>query len=511
MVPPQQKLPVRVGDIVDGKYRVERVLGMGGMGIIAAATHVQLEQSVALKFVLPHVNESESFRERFLREARATVRLKSEHVARVHDVGTTADGVPFLVMELLEGIDLSKLVHERGPLPVADAVEYVLQACDAIIEAHRLGIVHRDLKPANLFVTRRPNGMPLVKVLDFGISKFVGPSAIDTPSLTQSSTVLGSPLYMAPEQLRSARAVDTRTDIWSIGVICYELLTGHVPFTGDTMTELCLKVVGDPVVPPDHTRDDLPPGLVAVVMRCLEKDPNRRFPNVAALAAALEPFSASAVRGVTERTWRSLATTAAPSDLPPQRPREPQLSATENPTWGGTQPMEAQPGKSRAFAFGLIAGGALVAFGAAGLFMARSDVHEGGRGSAAGVARALAPEAAVAPFASSGASEPAHALAGSNGTESALAGMDVDAGAPGAGAGGGIGTIATASATAPGSAAPVRPKRAPRATAAAGAAGGAGAAAGTSGSAAPASSATHGESTQPEAPRTSPNGAPILH
>lgn len=377
MAETDQKGPVHVGDVVAGKYRIEHVLGAGGMGVVYAALHIHLEQKVALKFVLPHVLANELSKERFLREARAAVRLKSEHVARVLDVGTLDTGEPFQVMELLEGCDLSTLMKQHRPVRIADAAEYVLQACEAIIEAHSLGIVHRDLKPQNLFITRRGNGAPLVKVLDFGISKTTGPGSAGVVSLTQSSTVLGSPLYMAPEQMRSARNVDPRGDVWSLGVILYELLTGRVPFDGESMTELCLKVVNDPPPEPKDLRADIPDALVKIVARCLEKDPANRFPNVAMLAMALEPFSASAERGTTDRTWRSLVDTADQLDIPSALLDSGSVESSPLPpggtlaTFGGTKDGKPLPkGQKRTFAGGLVAGVAVAAtFGGLTFFM----------------------------------------------------------------------------------------------------------------------------------------------
>ncbi len=310
-----RKPPVAEGDVVAGKYRVDRVLGAGGMGVVVAATHTELDQKVALKFILPDALKGPESVERFLREAKASVRLKSEHVARVYDVGKLSTGEPFIVMELLEGMDLAKLSKHHAPVPATDAAEYVLQACEALIEAHANGIVHRDLKPQNLFVCRRMNGSPLVKVLDFGIFKATGPAAIGQMSLTDSTVVLGSPLYMAPEQMRAARNADARSDVWSLGVILYELLAGRVPFDGETVTELCLKVTSEPPEPLVKLREGLPDDLVKLVMRCLEKNAQKRFPTVAQLAAALEPFSSSAQRGALDRPWRSLVDTVDQLDL----------------------------------------------------------------------------------------------------------------------------------------------------------------------------------------------------
>ena len=275
MTPYASPAPVKEGDILDGKYQVERILGLGGMGVVVAARHLQLEQRVAIKFVLAEAVGNAEAVERFAREARAAVKLRSEHVARVLDVGTMAQtGAPYMVMEYLEGSDLGDLVEQRGPLTAQDVVDFVLQACEAIAEAHSLGIIHRDLKPKNLFVTHAVDGKPLVKVLDFGISKqtTMGASGRDL-SLTRTSSVMGSPNYMSPEQLRSAKAVDLRTDIWAIGVILYECLTGRVPFEAETVTQLTAMVLQDQPRPIQELRKDLSLGLTRVISRCLEKDP----------------------------------------------------------------------------------------------------------------------------------------------------------------------------------------------------------------------------------------------
>ncbi len=227
---------VAPGTVLAGKYRVTRVLGEGGMGVVVAATHIQLDEPVALKFMLPSALGSTEAIARFLREARSAVKLKSEHVARVSDVGTLDTGAPYIVMEYLEGSDLAGELLTRGPLPPTDTVEYVVQACDALAEAHALGIVHRDLKPANLFVTRRRDGSPLVKVLDFGISKSSALNEVGGGgSLTKTGGLMGSPVYMSPEQMKSAKDTDARTDIWALGIILYELVGGRTPFESETL------------------------------------------------------------------------------------------------------------------------------------------------------------------------------------------------------------------------------------------------------------------------------------
>ncbi|WP_437767209.1 serine/threonine-protein kinase [Sorangium sp. So ce764] len=276
---------IHPGTILLGKYRVERVLGRGGMGIVLAARHLDLGELFAIKLLLPEAMGTQVALDRFLREARASARLKGEHVAKVHDVGSLENGAPYMVMEFLDGMDLKQVVQAHGPLPVRDAVTYVLQASDAIAEAHVLGIVHRDLKPANLFLTRRPNGSPRVKVLDFGISRLVTPDGMD---LTKTGSMLGSPLYMSPEQMMHAKQVDARSDIWAMGVVLYELVTGRVPFPADTLTEIVGRVLQDQAPPPSQLRPGVPPELDAVVARCLQKRPEHRFQRIEDLMAALE-------------------------------------------------------------------------------------------------------------------------------------------------------------------------------------------------------------------------------
>ncbi len=348
-------MPVEIGEVLAGKYKVEDVLGVGGMGVVVAARHIQLEQKVALKFLRPEAMQSKEAVERFLREARNAVRLRSEHVAKVTDVGTLDSGAPYMVMEYLDGADLSRVVHATGSIAIEEAVYFVLQACEAIAEAHSLGIIHRDLKPQNLFVTRRVDGKPLVKVLDFGISK-----TLDTAgglSLTRTSSIMGSPLYMSPEQMRSSKNVDQRADIWALGVILYELLTGHVPFEAESVPELCLKVVQDEPASPKSMRPEVPEGLSAVILKCLEKNVANRFSNVAELAAALEPYSAEIARGSSERIASTL-------NLPSRPPMVSigSISSTSNPkigtggtAWGTTQALEAKKKRIPIFVGGGIA------------------------------------------------------------------------------------------------------------------------------------------------------------
>jgi serine/threonine-protein kinase len=276
--------PIGPGDVLAGKYRVERVIGAGGMGVVVAAKHLQLDQTVALKFM---TLRSPAADERFLREARAAARLKSEHAAKVHDVGNLEDGAPYMVMEYLEGSDLNEVLRAHGALPIEDAVGYVMQACEALGEAHALGIVHRDLKPHNLFLTIGVGGRPKIKVLDFGISK----TQDGELALTKSSDIVGTPVYMSPEQLRSSKDVDARADIWALGAVLYELVTGRLPFEAENVAHLCSMVLSERPRPPHELRAEIPERLSDAIMRCLSRDPAARFPGVVELVADLEPFA----------------------------------------------------------------------------------------------------------------------------------------------------------------------------------------------------------------------------
>jgi serine/threonine protein kinase len=282
-------LPVRSGDLIAGKYRIDRILGAGGMGVVVAATQLELDRPVALKFLLPMVLERWDFVARFSREARAAAKLHGEHLARVLDVGNLPGGEPFIVMEYLDGQDVAKVLAARGPLPASEAVDYLLQASEAVAEAHALGIIHRDLKPSNLFLAKRAGGPPTIKVLDFGLSKFTRAEKED--NVTTESSILGSPAYMSPEQLLSSRTVGVGTDIWSLGVVLYELLTAQRPFTAERMPEFVAAILQSSPRPIDMQATPVPPGLQEIVRRCLEKDPARRFANVAQLATALAAYS----------------------------------------------------------------------------------------------------------------------------------------------------------------------------------------------------------------------------
>jgi serine/threonine-protein kinase len=329
---------LREGDVLAGKYRIERQLGEGGMGYVVAALHEQLQQRVAVKFLAATHAKNPDSAARFLREARAAVRIQSEHVARVIDVASLEDGAPYMVMEFLLGNDLAQELARAEVFSVELAVDYLLQACEAVAEAHSIGLVHRDLKPANLFLTRRADGSPLVKVLDFGISKAVSASpSAESAALTTGQAILGSPSYMSPEQARTPKSVDERTDIWSLGIILHEFLTGKVPFTGDTLLSVIAAAVTETPQNIRTLRPELPPGIEKVVERCLEKSPDARFQTVAELADALAAFAEpQSLPSVTRIRGTVLRRSSVPPPMSgrPSRPpasREPGVIPSERP------------------------------------------------------------------------------------------------------------------------------------------------------------------------------------
>jgi serine/threonine-protein kinase len=305
--------PLVPGEVIaQGRYRIERVVGEGGMGVVVLATHVGFDDKVAIKLLRPEVADNPEHVQRFLREGRAARKIRSEHVVQVTDVGTLESGAPYMVMEYLEGEDLAARLARTGPLSYPEAVELLLQACEAIAEAHVIGIVHRDLKPSNLFAVERRGGARFIKVLDFGISKITGGAGTTSGALTHTRSTMGSPLYMSPEQLHSARDVDSRADIWALGVILVELLTGKHPFVGEDIPRLVVQILAHPPSPHLTQRGDLPQPLIDAVMRCLEKDPRKRFQTVAELAVALAPVCSERARLSVDRIAAIFASSPAP-------------------------------------------------------------------------------------------------------------------------------------------------------------------------------------------------------
>jgi len=373
------------GTMVAGKYRVDKVLGEGGMGIVYAATHVALDQRVAIKALFPEALEDAQAIERFAREGRAAAKIQSDHVVRVYDVGAFDDGTPYMVMEYLEGADLMELLLENDSFPIDEATEYVLQACEGIAEAHKAGIIHRDLKPANIYVSKRADGAPNVKLLDFGISKFtVHPDdPLLDPSITATATVMGSPGYMSPEQLKSARMVDERADIWALGTILYELVTSKPAFRGESMPQLCAMIASEDPPLPSTLRPDVPIALEHAILRCLEKKPERRFQDVGELARAIAEFAPERARGAVGRIEALLGQRPVSSrsfvELP-KSDRSPEPLAKIRVTGGGsgtsqTVAVPSQPARTRRGGGVVVLGLLVVVLGAVGLgvYVGRTD------------------------------------------------------------------------------------------------------------------------------------------
>ncbi len=319
------QVPFAVGDVIAGKYEVTGLLGSGGMGYVISARHIELGEMVALKFLRPEALAHAELVERFAREARAAAKIRSEHIANVFDVGTLSDGTPFIVMEYLDGKDLADYLHQEGALPISVAVEYIMQACEALAAAHANGIVHRDIKPENLFLTQQAQGMHTIKVLDFGISKIALPRG--KRDLVRTQMALGSPVYMSPEQIRRSDQVDARSDIWAVGCVLFELLTGVTAFDEPSLLELSAAILEREPVPLQTLRPDATEELEEVVLRCLAKNPDDRYQNVAELAAALYPFGPRRARISAERCYHMLknagmvkAELALASAYPPPQP-----------------------------------------------------------------------------------------------------------------------------------------------------------------------------------------------
>lgn len=377
------------GARVADKYLVERLIGEGGLGVVVSAKHIQLDQTVAIKYLRPRALAARGVAERFLREARLSAKIRSDHVVHVYDVGTLADGAPYMVMEHLVGSDLGRQLTATGPLTVERSIDFVLQACEALAEAHLAGIVHRDIKPDNLFVATGSGGKSVLKILDFGISKLSAKRSTsgELRDLTDAGDKFGTPVYMSPEQLLASGGVDARADVWAMGVVFFELLTGKLPFDGDSLPELCTAILNKPPVSLIEARPSIPAPLQAVIERCLEKDVEKRFQNVAELAQELSPFVGSSgqeridhvvriVRGGGEtvraatplpdassaRAMRDVSTLAEPGERA-------LTTGSGAASWGAsTSPRtgdEARRHRTRLVAFGVAVGVAVALFVAA--------------------------------------------------------------------------------------------------------------------------------------------------
>jgi serine/threonine protein kinase len=426
----------RPGDLLVGKYRLERVLGQGGMGIVYAAMHELLGQRVAVKLLVGATGGDAAAR--FLNEARAAARIQHENIARVMDVGTLPDGTPYMVLELLEGCDLERVLSREGRLPVATAVDHVLQALEAVAQAHALGIIHRDLKPANLFLTRRLDGSPQIKVLDFGVSKS---DDMRSAAKTSAQAILGSPYYMSPEQMKSSRSVDRRADIWSVGVILFELLTAKYPFDGENVGELFAAILEATPTSPATYRPDCPPGLAAVILRCLTRDPALRYDGAPALAEALIPFASPRGVASAERI-RPMAMSplpgvpgSAPSASVPPGPGTP--GAQTAAAWHTSRSAQKAGSSAQSYAWVLMAAVMTgVGVGAAGYFLhgrlgVKHVAAAGGATSAAPApATSAAPQVVPPPAPAPAPSVSASAAASSAPTGSAAASATAPGAAP---------------------------------------------------------------------------------
>jgi eukaryotic-like serine/threonine-protein kinase len=337
----------QAGDVLDGKYRIEALLAEGGMGAVAKATHLVRRAFVALKFMGAAARSHPGAEERFINECVAASRIDSDHVVKVFDVGHLPNGAPYLVMEFLDGCDLAQLLERDGPrLEPARAVHFTLQMLRALQKAHTVGIIHRDMKPSNCFVIEKDGERDFIKLVDFGISKLESRDTEPALSLTGTSTIFGTPLYMSPEQAKSARDVDHRSDLYSSGAILYEMLSGRTPYTAEGGENILYKVF---MTEPDSIKSICPEisdGLAATVHRALLRDLDARFGSAVEMAQALAPFadarSAQVLGSLLGNRGRSFARAAGMASVQPEDPlaraRPEDASAATSPS-GGTDAL----------------------------------------------------------------------------------------------------------------------------------------------------------------------------
>ncbi|WP_437681348.1 serine/threonine-protein kinase [Sorangium sp. So ce131] len=380
---PDNVYTIAPGTVIARKYRVERTIGRGGMGLVVEALHLDLDTRVAIKFLLPEFMSYTEAAERFMREARTVAKLQTPHVVRVLDVAALESGEPYMVMELLDGEDLACHAAEAGTLAIGECIDHIVQACEALAEAHALGIVHRDLKPANLFLTKRPDGAPFIKVLDFGVSKILTGDTGNV-SLTQTTTILGSALYMSPEQMRSSKSVDPRTDIYALGVCLFEIIGGRPPYVADSFPELCAKIYTSPPEPLQDLRPEVPEGLVEVIEKSIAREPEDRFQSIAEFVQALAPYAAPGTRTTIAGILRLHASEL---DLPPPASRGattrsarvsrassggPSVSDKASRSGGSAPPAEDEAPRRRRTLLYVTVGAVAVAVGAWGALQFRS-------------------------------------------------------------------------------------------------------------------------------------------
>ncbi|MBL8919057.1 MAG: protein kinase [Myxococcaceae bacterium] len=333
------------GTLVFERLRVVRVLGVGGMGAVYEVEHEYTRHRRALKLLHPRLAADRALVERFLRESSAAGRIGNPHIVETYDAGLAPDGAPYLVMELLEGEPLSALLERQRPLPVPLACALLCQVCEAVEAAHRVGIVHRDLKPDNLFITRGADGAPFVKVVDFGISRF-DPERTGALELTSTGVMMGTPRYMAPEQLRSAKEVDARADVYALGVILYECLAGRPPYDGATFADLAHQVLSGNAQPLAAVRPDVPPALAATVMRAMAASIEQRCSSARELWMSVAPFAAATpVRAAPPNGGKSLATPApvAPAQVATPLPPDAKALTPAVPAGGAAKRLVTLP------------------------------------------------------------------------------------------------------------------------------------------------------------------------
>jgi serine/threonine protein kinase len=364
-----------VGDVILGEYKVLRELGRGGMSVVYAVRHQQLKGLFAIKALLPAVRDTPGSAERFLREAQLASRLKSDHVARVTDFRTAADGTPLLVMEFLDGHDLAAEIREHGPIPVERAVDLLLQACEGMADAHNLGIVHRDLKPANLFLAKGPDGRTRVKVLDFGVSKSVvagdtsgsapGSASASVPApLTASHVPIGTPRYMSPEQIAATKDVDQRSDVWALGVILYEMLTGAPPYRGDSLVKVAAQVDRGEYPPLATELPGAPAEIDDAIRAALAKDRDERLESVEAFAKRIARFGSETALATLERIELTAkrAPPAPPTEVDARTAPTPEKSSKPSKPSRPSKPKSGSPPSRRP-----LVTAAIVAAAAAGI------------------------------------------------------------------------------------------------------------------------------------------------
>jgi serine/threonine protein kinase len=398
-----ERLPLPLGSVLAGKYRLDTVIGASGMGVVYGATHTEMERGVAVKFLLPRQGPSaDEVVERFRREAKFMAKIRSEHVVRVFDVGRSDAGAPYIVMEKLEGHDLDRLVATRGRIPVAEAVDYVLQACAGLADAHAAGVLHRDIKPSNLFLSSQTDGKQVVKLIDFGVAKFRGPQeglgAEEEAALTKTEVLVGTPRYMAPEQLRSSRDVDARADVWSLGVILAEFLHGGPLIEAHRISDLIVRILTSNAPRLDEMHPDIPKGLADAIAAALAREPADRTPSVAAFARALLPFVSAGRRAALEPlVLRGADTPVAPPEdsapvarVPTATPSSPSVGTSDSSEQGLPNAAIAQRRRARRVVAALM----LICLGGIGVAWLRSNGSDDTGTSTHGVTPAAIPSSA---------------------------------------------------------------------------------------------------------------------